>query len=138
MAAFVTAAVSSVPGVASVDLSFGVMNDEQRAQVRRGLRGDAPEREIPFAQPGSKTRVYAVASGKGGVGKTTVATCLGLTLAENRGDRAVVLDANPDAGTLADRLTAEMVASARRGGFATPAVPSPSAPPSDPSGAPAP
>ncbi len=49
----------------------------------------------------------AVTSIKGGVGKTTVATCLGLALAENRGDRAVVLDANPDAGTLADRLTGE-------------------------------
>ena len=49
----------------------------------------------------------AVTSIKGGVGKTTVATCLGLTLAENRGDRAVVLDANPDAGTLADRLTGD-------------------------------
>jgi len=49
----------------------------------------------------------AVTSIKGGVGKTTVATCLGLTLAENRGDRAIVVDANPDAGTLADRLTGE-------------------------------
>ncbi len=49
----------------------------------------------------------AVSSMKGGVGKTTVATCLGLVLAENRGDRVIVLDANPDAGTLADRLTGE-------------------------------
>jgi MinD-like ATPase involved in chromosome partitioning or flagellar assembly len=49
----------------------------------------------------------AVASTKGGVGKTTVAACLGLVLAENRGDRVVVIDANPDAGTLADRLTTE-------------------------------
>jgi MinD-like ATPase involved in chromosome partitioning or flagellar assembly len=49
----------------------------------------------------------AVSSIKGGVGKTTVATLLGLVLAENRGDRVVVLDANPDAGTLADRLTGE-------------------------------
>lgn len=49
----------------------------------------------------------AVTSIKGGVGKTTVATLVGLVLAENRGDRVVVLDANPDAGTLADRLTGE-------------------------------
>ena len=49
----------------------------------------------------------AVMSIKGGVGKTTVAACLGLTLAEHRGDRVVVLDANPDAGTLAERLTGE-------------------------------
>ena len=49
----------------------------------------------------------AVTSVKGGVGKTTVAACLGLGLSEHRGDRAVVLDANPDAGTLADRLTGD-------------------------------
>jgi MinD-like ATPase involved in chromosome partitioning or flagellar assembly len=46
-----------------------------------------------------------VSSMKGGIGKTTVAAALGLTLAEHRGDRIVALDANPDAGTLADRLT---------------------------------
>jgi MinD-like ATPase involved in chromosome partitioning or flagellar assembly len=49
----------------------------------------------------------AVGSIKGGVGKTTVTACLGLALAEYRGDRVVALDANPDAGTLADRLTGE-------------------------------
>src|SRR5918998_6605889 len=49
----------------------------------------------------------AVSSIKGGVGKTTVATLLGLVMAENRGDRVIVLDANPDAGTLADRLTGD-------------------------------
>ena len=49
----------------------------------------------------------AVSSIKGGVGKTTVAALLGLTLAEHRGDRVVALDADPDAGTLADRLTGE-------------------------------
>lgn len=47
----------------------------------------------------------AVGSLKGGVGKTTVAACLGLVLAENRGDRIIAFDADPDAGTLADRLT---------------------------------
>jgi MinD-like ATPase involved in chromosome partitioning or flagellar assembly len=47
----------------------------------------------------------AVVSVKGGVGKTTVAACLGLVLAELRGDRVVALDANPDAGTLSERLT---------------------------------
>lgn len=50
----------------------------------------------------------AVTSMKGGVGKTTVTACLGLTLAEHRGDRVITLDANPDAGTLADRLTGEV------------------------------
>ena len=51
------------------------------------------------------TSRIAVASVKGGVRKTTVAACLGLALAEHRGDRVVALDANPDTGTLADRLT---------------------------------
>jgi MinD-like ATPase involved in chromosome partitioning or flagellar assembly len=45
-----------------------------------------------------------VASTKGGVGKTTTSALLGLTLAEHRADRVVALDANPDAGNLADRL----------------------------------
>ena len=58
-------------------------------------------------RPLHATHRIAVTSIKGGVGKTTVATCLGLALAEHRGDRVVVLDANPDAGTLADRLTGE-------------------------------
>ncbi len=58
-------------------------------------------------RPLTESHRIAVTSIKGGVGKTTVATCLGLTLAENRGDRVIVLDANPDAGTLADRLTGE-------------------------------
>jgi MinD-like ATPase involved in chromosome partitioning or flagellar assembly len=49
----------------------------------------------------------AVSSIKGGVGKTTVSTLLGLVMAESRGDRVIVVDANPDAGTLADRLTGE-------------------------------
>jgi MinD-like ATPase involved in chromosome partitioning or flagellar assembly len=53
------------------------------------------------------THRLAVTSMKGGVGKTTVAACLGLVLAEHRGDRVVALDANPDAGTLAERLTGE-------------------------------
>jgi MinD-like ATPase involved in chromosome partitioning or flagellar assembly len=58
-------------------------------------------------RPLDESHRIAVTSIKGGVGKTTVSTCLGLVLAENRGDRVIVLDANPDAGTLADRLTGE-------------------------------
>lgn len=46
----------------------------------------------------------AVVSLKGGVGKTTTTACLGLTLAHHRGDRVVAMDANPDSGTLAERL----------------------------------
>lgn len=50
----------------------------------------------------------AIVSLKGGIGKTTTTAGLGLTLAEHRGDRVVALDANPDAGTLAERLTAQL------------------------------
>jgi MinD-like ATPase involved in chromosome partitioning or flagellar assembly len=56
----------------------------------------------------------AVSSLKGGVGKTTVSAVLGLTLAEYRGDRVVAVDANPDAGTLADRLTGEVGVTVRQ------------------------
>ncbi len=55
----------------------------------------------------------AVTSIKGGVGKTTVATLVGLVMAEHRGDRVMVMDANPDAGTLADRLTGESTVTVR-------------------------
>jgi MinD-like ATPase involved in chromosome partitioning or flagellar assembly len=55
----------------------------------------------------------AITSIKGGVGKTTVSACLGLVLAENRGDRVIALDANPDAGTLADRLTGDTAITVR-------------------------
>jgi ATP-binding protein involved in chromosome partitioning len=68
----VTAAVTSVPGVTSVDVRLGTMSDEQRANLQTVLRGGQAQREIPFAQPGSLTKVYAIASGKGGVGKSSV------------------------------------------------------------------
>ncbi|WP_433558546.1 AAA family ATPase [Pseudonocardia xinjiangensis] len=68
-------------------------------------------RRIRRPLPGSHQ--IAVSSLKGGVGKTTVSACLGLVLAENRGDRVIALDANPDAGTLADRLTAETAVTVR-------------------------
>ena len=89
----VTAAVSRVDGVTSVGVTFGVMTDEQRTALRQKLRGDAPVNEIPFAQPGSRTRVYAVASGKGGVGKSSVTVNLAAALAA-RGMSVGVLDAD--------------------------------------------
>ena len=77
----VTNAVSAVEDVTSVDVRLGVMTDAQRTELRTTLRGDAPANEIPFAQPGSRTRVYAVASGKGGVGKSSVTVNLAASLA---------------------------------------------------------
>jgi ATP-binding protein involved in chromosome partitioning len=82
-----------VAGVTAVDVRLGVMTDAQRTELRTTLRGDAPANEIPFAQPGSRTRVYAVASGKGGVGKSSVTVNLAAALAA-RGLSVGVLDAD--------------------------------------------
>jgi ATP-binding protein involved in chromosome partitioning len=89
----VTAAVSRLDGITGVEVSLGVMSDEQRRALSQQLRGDAPANEIPFAQPGSRTRVYAVASGKGGVGKSSVTVNLAVALAQ-KGLSVGVLDAD--------------------------------------------
>jgi ATP-binding protein involved in chromosome partitioning len=89
----VTAAVADVPGTGAVKVSLDVMNDEQRTELRKQLRGDAREPVIPFAQPNSLTRVYAVASGKGGVGKSSVTVNLAVAMAA-RGLSVGVLDAD--------------------------------------------
>ena len=89
----VTEAVSRVPGVTSVRVELDVMSDEQRAEMRKDLRGGAAEAVIPFAQPGSLTRVYCVASGKGGVGKSSVTVNLAAALAA-RGLSVGVVDAD--------------------------------------------
>ncbi|HEX2399786.1 MAG TPA: iron-sulfur cluster assembly protein, partial [Mycobacterium sp.] len=77
----VSHAVADVPGTGAVKVSLDVMNDEQRTELRKQLRGDSREPVIPFAQPGSLTRVYAVASGKGGVGKSSVTVNLAAAMA---------------------------------------------------------
>ncbi|OBI73288.1 Mrp/NBP35 family ATP-binding protein [Mycobacterium asiaticum] len=89
----VTQAVADVPGTGAVRVSLDVMSDEQRTELRKQLRGDAAEPVIPFAQPSSLTRVYAVASGKGGVGKSTVTVNLAAAMAA-RGLSVGVLDAD--------------------------------------------
>lgn len=89
----VTAAVADVPGTGTVSVDLDVMSDEQRTALRKQLRGDAAEPVIPFAQPGSLTRVYAVASGKGGVGKSSVTVNLAAALAA-RGLSVGLLDAD--------------------------------------------
>ncbi|HEY3010942.1 MAG TPA: Mrp/NBP35 family ATP-binding protein [Micromonosporaceae bacterium] len=90
----VTDAVSAVAGVSGVQVEFGVMTPEQRRALQTSLRGGAgPEPVIPFSQPGSHTRVYAVASGKGGVGKSSVTVNLAASLAA-RGLAVGVVDAD--------------------------------------------
>src|SRR6478735_4104481 len=82
-----------VPGTGAVKVSLDVMNDEQRGELRKMLRGDSREPVIPFAQPNSLTRVYAVASVKGGVGKSSVTVNLAAAMAA-RGLSVGLLDAD--------------------------------------------
>jgi ATP-binding protein involved in chromosome partitioning len=89
----ITAAVGAVEGVRAVRVEFGVMSPEQRKELQASLRGAAAEPVIPFAQPGSRTRVYAVASGKGGVGKSSVTVNLAAALAA-KGLAVGVVDAD--------------------------------------------
>ncbi|MEV6610541.1 Mrp/NBP35 family ATP-binding protein [Kutzneria sp. NPDC051319] len=89
----VTAAVSAVAGVTGVKVELDVMNDQQRSELRKSLRGDAAEPVIPFAQPGSLTRVYCVASGKGGVGKSSMTVNLATAMAA-RGLSVGIVDAD--------------------------------------------
>jgi ATP-binding protein involved in chromosome partitioning len=102
----VTQAVNALDGVAEVGLEFTVMTDGEREELRKKLHGDpaatagsqqahghAEGRTIPFADPQSKTRVLLVASGKGGVGKSSVTTNLAVALAD-RGHSVAVVDAD--------------------------------------------
>jgi ATP-binding protein involved in chromosome partitioning len=99
-------AVHALDGVDDVEVTFDVMTDAERARVRELMVGDpsstagsqaahghAEGRAIPFADPGSKTRVLLVASGKGGVGKSSVTTNLAVSLAK-RGKKTAVVDAD--------------------------------------------
>jgi ATP-binding protein involved in chromosome partitioning len=88
----ITAAVSKVSGISTVEVNFGVMNEEQRNNVKKLLRGGR-EKFIPFAQPESLTRVVGVASGKGGVGKSSLTTNLAVAAAR-KGLRVGILDAD--------------------------------------------
>ncbi len=85
--------VTALGGVASVRIEMDVMSTDQRQALQAKLRGGRPEREIPFAQPGSLTRVYAVASGKGGVGKSSVTVNLAAAMAA-RGLSVGIVDAD--------------------------------------------
>ncbi|HEX7201314.1 MAG TPA: Mrp/NBP35 family ATP-binding protein [Arthrobacter sp.] len=88
-----TKALLAVPGVAAVDVELKVMTQEQRDALKELLRGAGGQRGIPFNEPGSLTRVYAVASGKGGVGKSSVTVNLACALAA-QGLRVGIVDAD--------------------------------------------
>jgi ATP-binding protein involved in chromosome partitioning len=102
----VNGAVTALAGVDSVDLDFTVMTDDERETLRQKLHGDpaatagsqaahghAEGRTIPFADPSSKTRVLLIASGKGGVGKSSVTTNLAVALGQ-RDHSVAVIDAD--------------------------------------------
>lgn len=85
-------AVMKVPDVKKVDVHLDVMSDDQRAELKKTLRGH-DQREIPFTQAGSTTKIFAIASGKGGVGKSSVTANLAVSLAQ-RGLTVGLLDAD--------------------------------------------
>ncbi|MDQ4047363.1 MAG: P-loop NTPase, partial [Actinomycetota bacterium] len=87
------AALLGVPGVTSVDVELKVMTQGQRDALKEQLRGPGGKRGIPFNQPGSLTKVFAVASGKGGVGKSSVTVNLACSLAA-QGLRVGIVDAD--------------------------------------------
>jgi ATP-binding protein involved in chromosome partitioning len=89
----VTAAVGKLPGVTAVRVDLDVMSEDQRRTLQSKLRGGTAEREIPFAKAGSLTKVYAIASGKGGVGKSSVTVNLAVAMAA-AGLKVGLLDAD--------------------------------------------
>jgi ATP-binding protein involved in chromosome partitioning len=88
----ITKSLSDIAEIKSVEINFGVMNEEQRNNVKKLIRGGR-EKFIPFAQPESLTRVLGIASGKGGVGKSSVTVNLAVAAAA-RGLKVGILDAD--------------------------------------------
>jgi ATP-binding protein involved in chromosome partitioning len=87
----VTDAVVALPGVEGVHVTLGAMTDDERRALRHGI-GGGPERPSPFTA-GSPTRVIGIASGKGGVGKSSITANLAVALAM-RGHSVGLLDAD--------------------------------------------
>ena len=85
-------AAAEVPGVSEVAVEVGVMTPEERRALTERLREGRPARQMPFG-PDSLTRIIAVTSGKGGVGKSSVTANLAVALAA-RGRRVGLIDAD--------------------------------------------
>ena len=94
-------AVSKVRDVTKVDVDLDVMSDEQRAQLREKLQG--PTKQIPFTQTGNTTKIFAIASGKGGVGKSSVTTNLAAAIAAT-GQSVGIVDADIYGHSIPDML----------------------------------
>lgn len=81
--------LAALPGLTDVDVKLGVMSPE----ARRALVDSLKRHVVPFTQPDSLTRVIAIASGKGGVGKSSVTVNLAAALAA-RGLSVGIIDAD--------------------------------------------
>jgi ATP-binding protein involved in chromosome partitioning len=99
----VTQAIAAVAPDADISVELGVMTDDQRKAMQESLRGGQAQKEIPFSQPGSLTKVFAIASGKGGVGKSSVTVNLAVAMA-NRGLKVGLIDADIYGHSIPDML----------------------------------
>jgi ATP-binding protein involved in chromosome partitioning len=99
----VTAAIAEIAPDHQIAVDLGVMTDDQRKEMQTNLRGGQAQREVPFAQAGSLTKVFAIASGKGGVGKSSVTVNLATAMAA-RGLKVGLIDADIYGHSIPDML----------------------------------